>query len=181
MSRSETRWKAASPKALLLAVLALGLAIFVASFFTGCGPEEITGTHLEYSRGRDYVATRDVRATVKEVRGVDGTELSLQLEARDPETGENLSFLVITPALEGEHEVLAFGRLVGWDSEKGYVRLVPVSSSCSTEGEGSSTLLIDAVDSDSRTLTGRFRVHVCGVETDHTWTLGEGRFQEVPY
>ncbi|MEM8996500.1 MAG: hypothetical protein AAGF23_17060, partial [Acidobacteriota bacterium] len=138
------------------------------------------GPELSFSPGRGLWQTTDVRATVREARGVDGVELSVNLEARHSETGERLIFLAIVPQLEGEHTVQIFGRLGGFDRDQGYVRLLPFSSACSASAE-SATLIIDTVDTAARTMDGRFLAHVCGVESDHTWTLGEGRFVKIPY
>lgn len=146
----------------------------------GCGPEEPTGPELSFSPGRDRWQTSDARATVSEARGVDGVEWSVQLEARHDETGETLRFLAIVDQLVGEHPVQIYGRLGGFDRDKGYVRLLPFSSACSASDQ-SATLMIDSADTTARTLDGRFLAHVCGVESDHTWTLGEGRFVALPY
>lgn len=146
----------------------------------GCGEGEPEGPYLSYSPGRGEWSTSEVKATIREARGVDGMELTVQIEARDRETGEQLSFLAVVPQLEGEHPVQIYGRLAGFDGNKGYERLLPISSACSAS-EASAVLIIDTADAAERRLDGRFLAHVCGVESDHTWTLGEGRFSAVPY
>ena len=159
----------------LLFILLLGVLSVV-----GCGEKEPEGPYLAYSPGRGDWLTSEVTATVREARGVDGVELTVQIEARHRESGEQLSFLAVVPQLEGRHPVQIYGRLAGFDSQKGYERLLPISSACSASDE-SAVLIIDAADPAERRLEGRFLAHVCGVESDHTWTLGEGRFSGIPY
>ena len=113
----------------------------------------------------------------------------MQIVARDGETGEQLTFLVIAEAdaegrLLGTHPVRVFGSMASFDPVKGYERLQGVSNACTPNDLSltSGTLTIEVHDPEARLLSGSFIANICNVaDTEKAWTLGDGKFSSMSY
>lgn len=155
-----------------------GLTLLLAGglVFGGCmSAPEPEGPHLSFLKGRKRWQSADVELSLAEAGG----EKTLTLVVRRPETGESLTLLVVTPELQGRHDLRVFGSLADRDSH-GEERLFAISNVCS--GDASGSLTFEILDADQRTLGGSFIANVCGLEDpDRTWTLADGKFRNLSY
>ncbi|MEM8932482.1 MAG: hypothetical protein AAGE94_14970 [Acidobacteriota bacterium] len=150
-------------------------------------PPEPDGPGLSFLRGRERWRATKVEATVRDVRR-DGeqttTELTLTIVARDGATGEQVTLLMIAPELSGTHPIRVFGSFASFDTNRGYERLQGITNACSPNDRSltTGTLTIEEHDPAARILRGTFIANVCLVgKSDETWTLGDGKFQELSY
>lgn len=162
----------------------------LASLVACMGPEpEPEGPGLSFLRGRERWRATDVQTSVVEARRGDASpeaplESSLTIQARDAATGEQVTLLVVAPTLEGTHSLRVFGSFAAFDAMQGYERLRGITNSCSPNDRSltTGTLTVEEHDPAERVLRGSFIANVCLVDDPgQTWTLGDGKFQELRY
>lgn len=160
----------------------------LASLVACMGPEpEPDGPGLSFLRGRERWRATDVQASVVDSprRATPSTEdQTLTIHARDAATGEQVTLLVVLPSLEGTHPLRVFGSFAAFDQMAGYERLRGITNACSPNDRSltTGTLTVEEHDPAERVLRGSFIANVCLVDDpDQTWTLGDGKFQELRY
>lgn len=162
------RWRSISSAWVTSATITSAMLVML----SGCvdAPEDPDGPHMRFTSGRDTWRTQDVTATLESP-----SDVTLRIEARHPDTGEQLTFLVLSDRehLVGRHQAQVFGKLAGFGSERSDTELFAVSSACSNE----TIFRVEEWVEAERTVSGGFRVNVCVIQDgERSWTLGEGRY-----